>query len=94
MGLHGWDSIFMIIMLERIYNPAMGFSAMFIFPLDNTERYTLPAPHCCNGSCRYILAVPSTNPNVQLLIKLQYDYVVERTAGAELPYESPILGQF
>ena len=43
---------------ERIYNPitAMGFSAMFTFQLDNT----LPAPHCRNGSCRYVRAVCAT----------------------------------
>ena len=38
---------------ERIYNPitAMGFT----FQLDNTK--TLPAPHCRNGSCRYVRAI-------------------------------------
>ena len=35
----------------------MGFSAMFTFQLDNTKRETLPAPHCRNGSCRYVWAV-------------------------------------
>ena len=41
---------------EPIYEPitAMGFSAMFTFQLDNTKRQTLPAPHCRNGSCRYV----------------------------------------
>ena len=45
-------------MPECIYNPitAMGFSSMFTFQLDNTKRYTLPAPHCRNGSCRYVRA--------------------------------------
>ena len=43
---------------ERIYNPimAMGFSAMFTFQLDNTMRETMSAPHCCNGSCKYVWA--------------------------------------
>ena len=30
---------------------AMGFQ------LDNTKRWTLPAPHCRNGSCRYVRAI-------------------------------------
>ena len=43
---------------ECIYNliTAVGFSAMFTFQLDNTKRKTLPAPHCRNGSCRYVRA--------------------------------------
>jgi hypothetical protein len=36
---------------------AMGLSAMFTFQLDNTNRQTLPAPHCRNGSCRYVRAL-------------------------------------
>ena len=44
---------------KRIYNPimAMWFSAMFTFQLDNTKRLTLLAPHCSNGSCRYVWAL-------------------------------------
>ena len=38
-------------MPERIHNhiTAMGLSAMFTFQLDNTNRQTLPAPHCLMG---------------------------------------------
>ena len=37
---------------------ANGFSAMFTLQPENTKRYTLLAPHCCNGSCRYVRAEP------------------------------------
>ena len=49
---------------KRIYNPitAMGFSGMFTFQLDNTKRWTLPAPHCRNGSCRYVRAMSCLLP--------------------------------
>ena len=46
-------------MPKCICNPftAMVFLAMFTFQLDNTKRQTLPAPHCRNGSCRYVRAM-------------------------------------
>ena len=46
---------------EGIYNPitAMGFLAIFTSQLDNTKSETMPAPHCRNGSCRYLQAVQS-----------------------------------
>ena len=45
---------------ECIYNliTAMGFSAMFISQVDHTKRKSLPAPHCRNGNCRYVQALP------------------------------------
>ena len=43
---------------------AMGFSAMFTFQLNNTRRQTLPAPHCRNGSCRYVLALYRNSPSI------------------------------
>ena len=53
---------------ERIYNPimAIGFSAMFTFQLDNTKRQTLTAPHCRNGSCRYVRARPGPWLNFEI----------------------------
>ena len=35
---------------------------MFTFQLDNTKGYSLPAPHCRNGSCRYVQAITLTTP--------------------------------
>ena len=39
--------------------PERGFSAVFTFQLDYTKRYTFLAPHCHNGSCRYVRAMLS-----------------------------------
>ena len=54
---------------KHIYNPitAVGFLAMFPFQLDNTKRYTLPAPHCRNGSCRHVRAEYYTSTTIFIL---------------------------
>ena len=52
-----WHShVYFTIAPERVYNyiTAMGFSAMFIFQLDNIRR-----KHCRNGRCRYVQALSS-----------------------------------
>ena len=53
-------------LLECIYDPitALGFSAMFTFQLVNTKRKTFPAPHCRNGSRRYVQALRAVIANM------------------------------
>ena len=51
---------------------------MFTFHLDNTKRLTLPAPHCHNGSCRYIPALFRIAKNPCTCSKVQFRQVVRK----------------
>ena len=59
---------------EGIYNPitTMGVSAMFTFQLDDTKRQTLPAPHCCNGSCRFFQVLVHSHFDLVSSILIQF----------------------